>query len=632
MLWACVGNGLLPLFAEYTAQNLFISSISMYSILIYPLRNERIFLLKQRAVCILIVCIFRKFYGMPKLSWKSEYVSSSSGDEYFDIDMGNALETMEDDVLKTSGTEKYKSVPGMQNRIWVVYDYLWQAWTRLTANKYFSARYSHKDKYHIFDDICALMIKESSLDNNIHNTKSSAIWLWQMMKWAKIETMRFLKEHMWVEKEYDLKDPVDNCILSIIYYNIVIPYQFSVAASRPTMEEVFVTEDVFMFQRAMYNLWAWAMRGLVDTYRRDTWDSKKISWNGFVKRLVNKIPNVQFDENNSTENKIYNINYLDAFGWKAKNVIEMKKSIKYRKENPAHWEEESGKITYSKVVEFIDYAYIIGALQKWKFINKPHSFWVIEEKRETENVPVSSSDISGNMPKKIEPKVLVGEGLWEKQLVKKESGKKYISINEKKKQEKPTQNGKAKEKKTKEKHTGETYGRQLEEKIESWYKTRTYKVRAGMTEDEIIEEQNYMRNMLEEWWALFDDRSKTIFREWIPVFTMTVWKEYSFIKAPFIKESYTPKGRRKVTFIQWYTGEIPNSSWPNLSLDHYNVWYALKLWETQNGYMVDELVTKINESFDTDVILVDVYGFPFSQSQLDEKLFSFDELIFFAEK
>lgn len=196
-----------------------------------------------------------------------------------------------------------------------------EAFLRLNANKTFRTKYPHIK----IDDVLPLMIKESHL-NNSKKSDTWAIWYFQLMPRAVDDAKAELKK-LWIKKSYNEKNPIDNCILWIMYL------LHNKSLLKNELKKYSYGEE---FELMSYNWWAWRVASIVESYKKENqkiWNN--LNWKNFAKWLAWKL------EKNSTEKKDFSNDYNVYFtNWFQKNWENDKSTILFSK-----WKEtERGKI------------------------------------------------------------------------------------------------------------------------------------------------------------------------------------------------------------------------------------------------------------------------------------------------
>lgn len=224
----------------------------------------------------------------------------------------------------------HKEVP--PDRVKEAMKHMHEAIGRLRANPQFQKKYENIDMLWLLP----LMIKESFLDNS-SISRTGAIWYFQL-KWDAITDAHNALKQLWIQKIYDPKNPIENCILGIMYHLDTIGRMKSVEKDVP--------KDFVIFS---YNVGVAKTDALIELYKKEHKTGSVPSWEIFALWLAKKIdPNAQKSILLSREYSIQYVNYFWEKDW-SKDTSEIRVSQRYM-------------ITKSKIQEGINYVEKIRAI------------------------------------------------------------------------------------------------------------------------------------------------------------------------------------------------------------------------------------------------------------------------------
>ena len=219
--------------------------------------------------------------------------------------------------------------------------HLEEAHKRLMWVKKFRDKFASLSPYRVIP----LMIKESLMDPSARS-KSNALGYFQLKSDAATDAKAILK-NFWINKEYNPENPVDNCILWLLFYDDT--------DSRLTdkMSMTYPQEYVLL----AYNAWVERAGDLIQAFQNEKKEKWIPNWDAFALWLSGKIekspkPKIEFS-------KQYNISFRNWF------------SGDYADDATLINIDSSTKIKKSKIQEVINYVEKIRAIQsteqkKWE--------------------------------------------------------------------------------------------------------------------------------------------------------------------------------------------------------------------------------------------------------------------------
>lgn len=152
------------------------------------------------------------------------------------------------------------------------------------------------------DDILPIAIKESFLNSNAKNSKSWAVWYFQLKQEAFIHAKTKL-ESWWIRRWLDVYSPLDNSILWIAY----ILMSKEMVWKRLSLKNYPDEFNIFA-----YNWWAWNLKYIFEEYKKENLNNlNNLTWDKFAFWLSWKI-----DMNNNPKivySKDYKTNYKNWF-------------------------------------------------------------------------------------------------------------------------------------------------------------------------------------------------------------------------------------------------------------------------------------------------------------------------------
>lgn len=210
------------------------------------------------------------------------------------------------------------------------------AFLRLQANPYFRKQYGDFDPY----SALPLMAKESFLDNT-RISKTGAVGYFQLKPDA-IDDAKKILASFGIQKEYDPKNPVDNCILGLLYFDNT-KYRLW-----KELDTIRVGEE---FTYLAYNGWVKRSSTLIEKYQKESWNTR-IEWKKFaawMAGLLEKNPKEEMVR--SEEYWVHYTKWLKQDWRKDDTLISLGNDISIKK---------------SKIEEMLNYVEKISALQKKK--------------------------------------------------------------------------------------------------------------------------------------------------------------------------------------------------------------------------------------------------------------------------